>query len=276
MNTPQHHTLSHNLLLALLYLLNLFNFCHLSISLHHLFFLNSFLHDRIHHSIPQLDSPLDSQVVIKCVTVAMLHFKLLPYGPESRLILAWIAKLTQMCVYGPSALDLVELPFKFSKPQSSLDEYLPRCDPFKSSFIHFTSAAYAVELSCLSYVQVEHMEQFRALIYLLCGPIVDGHGVGEQAKVLFVISEHEEEKATLVLRTVFEHLIEQVTDALDLTASQSLNDLGQVIDPKIIHVWPLEQLYCSLIYFKAFFVEVIRLEEPCAIHNSLWSGNFEV
>ena len=181
-----------------------------------------------------------------------------------------------MCVYGPSALDLVELPFKFSKPQSSLDEYLPRCDPFKSSFIHFTSAAYAVELSCLSYVQVEHMEQFRALIYLLCGPIVDGHGVGEQAKVLFVISEHEEEKATLVLRTVFEHLIEQVTDALDLTASQSLNDLGQVIDPKIIHVWPLEQLYCSLIYFKAFFVEVIRLEEPCAVHDCFWSGNFEV
>lgn len=164
-----------------------------------------------------------------------------------------------MGVNSSCTLHFIELPLEFGKSQANSDQELAWSDTFKGALVNLSGARNTVELGCLGYVHVEHLHQLLSLVYFLCGSIIYSHGVAQKTKVFFIVRKHEQKQSTLVPGAILQNLVEQMANPFNLTASQSLDNLAQVIHPDVINMGPLEKLDSSLVHSEAFLEEIVGL-----------------
>ena len=97
--------------------------------------------------------------------------------------------------------------------------------------------------------------------------------MGYQSEVLLKIRIHEHKELGLVFWAVFQDLLEQVSNPLNLATSDLLNNLGQVCHPDFIAMRPIEDLYGFLIDTEALLLIPMLLEEPSKVEYNLWCGD---
>ena len=67
-----------------------------------------------------------------------------------------------------------------------------------------------------------------------------------------------------------------MSDPFNLCRSIPLNHLRQINYPNFVDARPIEHKYGTLIHSKAFFKEVVALQEICEVQNRPWCRNFQM
>merc|ERR1739838_1255786 len=98
-------------------------------------------------------------------------------------------------------------------------------------------------------VNVKHMMSFTRLHCLRC-PFIDCHGMSSQAILLFQFSVQQVNGLGKLGRATIQSLLKQISSSLQLLASVTVNELGEVRVPDVINIGPPEESDATLICFE--------------------------
>lgn len=77
----------------------------------------------------------------------------------------------------------------------------------------------------------------------------------------------------MFLGAALEALIEQVAYPLNFSAGEPLDHTGEVFDPDLVKVGPIEQLDSLFKYPEGLFVEIVSLQEPSEVQDGFGCSN---
>mmetsp|Transcript_9908 Transcript_9908/g.25487 ORF Transcript_9908/g.25487 Transcript_9908/m.25487 type:complete len:687 (-) Transcript_9908:185-2245(-) len=196
----------------------------------------------------------------------MRNLKLVPRRPELG-VGAGVGVLPTKHVDGARAVHLAKLALEVGVAHAHLG-HVGVGQRLDSRLVDVTCLGHAEKLGRLGNVEVV---QVVALLdgHVLHGALVDGHRVAHQPVLLLQLGVEHVELVRLARGALLQRLLEQVTCALELGASEAGNKLVEVEEPDLKDVWVLEDAHAALVRLESLLKVLVLLEEGGVIEDDL-------
>mmetsp|Transcript_6532 Transcript_6532/g.26200 ORF Transcript_6532/g.26200 Transcript_6532/m.26200 type:complete len:445 (-) Transcript_6532:2080-3414(-) len=214
------------------------------------------------------DGALDSKHFSKRLFVAVTNLKFVPRRPEI-CILCGIAKLRRVRVQGARAIDLAEFALKLRKPsRQRLAHVVRQLAVVRGAREDVAHLGDAEKFHRLGHVDVVHPQ---SLVHghALDGALVHVHRPLGEAVILFEFGVRQEKLLRLLRRGFFNHLLEQVSRALEFRALETRDEEREIRRPQLARVRKFETIHPALEDLKRVFKEIVLLEQVRVVQQYL-------